>query len=105
MRLKMGQILFYRVLEKVLVAEKRKGKSIGALLDQTPFHQVLKFCPHRIRSFVLRMQADPDPESKNGKDPDAAPKNRSDLDSVVEMNKIRFQHLEYIGSGFDLSKL
>jgi hypothetical protein len=40
MRLKMGQILFYRVLEKVLEAEKKKGKSIGALLDQTPFHQV-----------------------------------------------------------------
>jgi hypothetical protein len=40
MRLKMGQILFYRVLEKVLVAETKKSKSIGALLDQTPFHQV-----------------------------------------------------------------
>ena len=40
MRLKMGQILFYRVLEKVLMAETKKSKSIGALLDQTPFHQV-----------------------------------------------------------------
>jgi hypothetical protein len=44
MRLKMGQILFYRVLEKVLEAEKKKGKSIGALLDQTPFHQVRETC-------------------------------------------------------------
>jgi len=41
MRLKMATVLYYRVLEKILVGEQRIGKSIAGLLEQAHFHQAL----------------------------------------------------------------
>eukprot|EP00092_Neocalanus_flemingeri_P022394 GFUD01024287.1.p1 GENE.GFUD01024287.1~~GFUD01024287.1.p1 ORF type:complete len:1025 (-),score=334.13 GFUD01024287.1:159-2831(-) len=41
MRLRMGSVLYFRVLEKILVGEQRIGKSIAGLLEQAVFHQAL----------------------------------------------------------------
>ena len=41
MRLRMGSVLYYRVLEKILVGEQKMGKSIAGLLEQAVFHQAL----------------------------------------------------------------
>ena len=41
MRLRMGQVLYYRVLESILQGESRRGKPIGTLLDHGQFHQAL----------------------------------------------------------------
>jgi len=41
MRLKMATVLYYRVLEKILVGEQKMGKSIAGLLEQAVFHQAL----------------------------------------------------------------
>ena len=43
MRLRLGEILFYRILEKVLTSEQKTSKSIALLLEQDAFHQVLFF--------------------------------------------------------------
>merc|ERR1719153_839743 len=41
MRLGKGQVLYYRVLEHLLLEEQRRGKSISLLVDQAIFHQSL----------------------------------------------------------------
>jgi len=41
MRLRMGEVLFYRILEKILVAEQKTSKSISMVLEQDAFIQVL----------------------------------------------------------------
>jgi len=41
MRLRMGQVLYYRVLESILSDEQRRGKSVAQLVDQAVFHQAL----------------------------------------------------------------
>ena len=39
-RLRMGEILYYKLLETILVSEKAKGKPHDNLLSQDLFHQV-----------------------------------------------------------------
>jgi len=41
MRLRMGSVLYFRVLEKILVGEQKIGKSIAGLLEQEVFHKAL----------------------------------------------------------------
>lgn len=41
MRLRMGQVLYYRVLENILQGEGKRGKPISTLLDTGHFHQAL----------------------------------------------------------------
>merc|ERR1719483_38536 len=41
MRLRMGSVLYFRVLEKILVGEQKIGKSIAGLLEQEVYHKAL----------------------------------------------------------------
>lgn len=41
MRLRLGEVLYYRILEKVLTSEQKTSKSIAILLEQDAFHQVI----------------------------------------------------------------
>jgi len=41
MRLRMGSVLYYRVLEKILVGEQKIGKSIAGLVEHAEFHKAL----------------------------------------------------------------
>ena len=41
MRLVKGQVLYYRVLETLLLEEQRRGKNVGQLVGQSHFHQSL----------------------------------------------------------------
>jgi len=41
MRLRMGQVLYYRVLENILLGEAKRGKPISSLMENCQFHQAL----------------------------------------------------------------
>eukprot|EP00096_Caligus_rogercresseyi_P011166 TRINITY_DN4312_c0_g1_i1.p1 TRINITY_DN4312_c0_g1~~TRINITY_DN4312_c0_g1_i1.p1 ORF type:complete len:832 (+),score=254.96 TRINITY_DN4312_c0_g1_i1:556-3051(+) len=56
MRLKMGIILYYKLLERILLSEKEKGKSIGNLLDQNQFHSALFACCLEVVIFSYNSQ-------------------------------------------------
>merc|ERR1711892_13202 len=40
-RLRMGQVLYFRVLENILTDEQKRGKTVAHLVDQAVFHQAL----------------------------------------------------------------
>uniref|UniRef100_A0A0K2TLX7 Retinoblastomalike protein 1like [Bombus impatiens] n=1 Tax=Lepeophtheirus salmonis TaxID=72036 RepID=A0A0K2TLX7_LEPSM len=56
MRLKMGVILYYKLLERILMSEKEKGKPIGNLLDQNQFHCALFACCLEVVIFSYNSQ-------------------------------------------------
>ena len=40
MRLRMAEVLYYRILEKILTVEQKMSKSIAMVIEQNAFHQV-----------------------------------------------------------------
>ena len=56
MRLKMGVILYHKLLEGILFAEQRKGKPLGNLLEQDHFHRALFTCCLEIVIFSYNSQ-------------------------------------------------
>ena len=55
-RLRMGEILYYKLLETILVSEKAKGKPHDNLLSQDLFHQALFTCCLEIVIFSYNSQ-------------------------------------------------
>ena len=56
MRLKMGVVLYYKMLEAILVKEKSQNKPLGNLLDQDIFHRALFSCCLEIVIFSYNSQ-------------------------------------------------
>ena len=52
----MGVILYYKLMENILVTEKKKGKSLGALLERDLFHKALFACCLEIVIFSYSSQ-------------------------------------------------